>query len=130
MALQDRLAEISSNFAENRDANYRKQLQQYQADINFIHNAQLYENKPLLEPGEEENDNALMNGAAGVRQQLPSLANGNARHEALPRTGRHAARFIDEVNDTMEQRDVDLTASAVCLPSSRSTQTTHSTRRP
>ncbi len=115
MALQDRLADICLNFAENRDANYRKQLQQYHADINFIHNAQLYENKPLPEPGEEEEDVTFINGAASVRQQHSSHANGNVRHETQPKTGRHAARFINEVNDTMEQRDVDLTASAVCV---------------
>ena len=114
IAIQDRLAEISLNFAENRDANYRKQLQQYQADINFINNAQLYDNKPLLEPGEDDGDTAV-NGAAGMRQQPPGLVNGNARHEPQSKTGRYAARFVHEVNDAMEQRDVNLTANVVCL---------------
>ena len=113
MALQDRLAEISSNFAENRDANYRKQLQQYQSDINFINNARLYDNVPLLEPGIEEEANALITGSVSGRQQLLGLANGNGRHENQAKAGRHAIRFVHEVNDTMEQRDVDLTASAV-----------------
>ena len=125
MVLQDRLAEISQNFAENRDANYRKQLQQYQADINFINNAQLYGDKPLLEPGEEDEDDIGDTGAAGVRHQPTSLVNGNARLETPPKTGRYAARFVQEINDAIEERDANLTATAVrVIPSShfRATQ--------
>lgn len=116
IALQERLAEISLNFAENRDANYRKQLQQYQADINFINAAQLYDNKPLLEPGEEDDDKIDVKSATSVRQQPSNPINGNNRHEIQPKTGRHAAGFVNEVNDALERRDVDLTGSAVCLP--------------
>ena len=113
MVLQDRLAEISQNFAENRDANYRKQLQQYQVDINFINNAQLYGDKPLLEPGEDDGDEVGVNGAVGTRHQQPGLVNGNARLEAPPKTGRYAVRFVQEINDAMEERDANLTATAV-----------------
>lgn len=53
MALQDRYNEIVTSFTGNRDVHYRKQLHQYQSDVSYINTAPLYENKPLLEPGEE-----------------------------------------------------------------------------
>ena len=108
--IQDRLADIVQNFTENRDANYRKQLQQYQADINFINSAQLYNDRPLLEPGENEGEEA---GVKTTRPQQPNLLNGNARVEALPKTGKHATRFVQEINDAMEERDTNLTATVV-----------------
>ncbi len=108
--IQERLADIVQNFADNRDANYRKQLQQYQADINFINNAQLYNDKPLLEPGEDEGEET---GVKGIRPQQLNLSNGSARAEAQPKTGKYATTFVQEINDAMEERDVNLTATVV-----------------
>ena len=43
--MADRLTEISNNFTANRDTFYRQQLQAYQADINYIQQANPYSNK-------------------------------------------------------------------------------------
>ena len=110
IVIQDRLADIVQSFAENRDTNYRKQLQQYQADINFINCAQLYNDKPLLEPGEDEEEEVVVNT---TRQQQASLQTGGARVESQAKTSRFATRFVQDVDDAMEERDVNLTATVV-----------------
>lgn len=110
IALQDRLNDIISNFSNNRDLYYRKQLQQYQTDIHFVSNAALYDNQPLLEPGEEEQDGATRNSA---RPSRLGLSNGSAKIDSYPKLGRQATSFIEEVNDAMEQRDADLVTLAV-----------------
>ena len=97
--MADRLTEISNNFAANRDALYRQQLQTYQADINFIQSANPYENKLLEDP---------------TQDQLDGVLNGGARIEPPFKTGRYSAKFVQEINDAMEKRDVDLTTLAVC----------------
>ena len=116
VALQDRLNEITTNFAGNRDTQYRKQLQQYQADINYVTAAQLYDNKPLPEPGEDDVDLAGPNGSGTHRVPhgaQPGLANGTNKSDLSLKLGRHATNFVQQVNDAMEQRDADLVTLVV-----------------
>ena len=108
--MMDKLNEISTNFAENRDLHYRRQLATYQADINYINMAQLYDNKPLEEPDEESGEEATTTAIA----QQP-LLNGSTRLEATSSlTGKNTAMFIHEINNAMEERDAELSAVAVC----------------
>lgn len=116
--MENRLAEISSSFAENRDHLYRKQLQALQADMNYIQAAHLYDNVPLDEIGdeglEEINTSAAASTAGSLRNAHQAHLNGHTRLEAPHKTGPQAAEFIQEVNDAMEQRDTDLTTVVVC----------------
>ena len=123
--MENRLAEISSSFADNRDYLYRKQLQVLQADMNYIQAAPLYDNAPLDEIGdealEENNTSAAASTAGSLRNAQQAHLNGHTRLEIPSKTGAQTAAFIQEINDAIEQRDVDLTAVVVSskLPSPR-----------
>ncbi|KAL2042544.1 hypothetical protein N7G274_005038 [Stereocaulon virgatum] len=114
--MADKLTEISNNFAANRDAIYRQQLQAYQADINFIQAANPYDNKPLDDPADDPLEEAV--GSAGastqgsLRQFQQVLSNGGGRIEPTFKTGKYASKYVQEINNAMEQRDVDLTTLA------------------
>ena len=117
MAMTDRLAEISNNFAENRDALYRERLRKYQIDIVYINNAQLYDNKALDEnPSfEDPNTSAAASTQGSVRTaQLQSIGNGSIPTTNSP--GKHAATFIHEVNDALEEKDARLVEVTVSQP--------------
>lgn len=115
--MQNRLAEISSSFAENRDHLYRKQLQALQADMNYIQAARLYDNVPLDEIGdeglEETNTSAAASTADSLRNPQQAYLTGHTRLEVPHKTGPQTAKFIQEINDAMEQRDADLTTVVV-----------------
>lgn len=115
--MENRLAEISSSFAENRDHLYRKQLQALQADMNYIQAARLYDNVPLDEIGdeglEEIDASAAASTAGSLRNAHQAHLNGHTRLEVPYKTGPQTAEFIQEINDAMEQRDADLTTVVV-----------------
>ncbi|KAL9595529.1 MAG: hypothetical protein Q9219_006386 [cf. Caloplaca sp. 3 TL-2023] len=104
-AMMDRLQEISNNFAENREYHYRRQLQGLQRDINLITYADPYQNQPMDEIPDESDEDAPANGT-GMRglQHRPAIGNG----EKLPKAGKLARRYIEEVNNAMEDRDAQL----------------------
>ena len=116
--MENRLAEISSSFAENRDPLYRKQMSGLQVDMNYIQSAALYDNLPLDEIGdegpEEINASAAVSTEGSLRNTQQAYVNGNTRLEGPFKTGPQTAEFIQEINDAMEQRDADLTALVVC----------------
>ncbi|CAF9920890.1 hypothetical protein IMSHALPRED_005032 [Imshaugia aleurites] len=111
--MENRLAEISSSFAENRDHLYRKQLQALQGDMNYIQAARLYDNVPLDDIGEEGHEeistSAAASTAGSLRNAHQAHLNGHTRLEVPYKTGPQTAEFIQEINDAMEQRDADLT---------------------
>ena len=133
--MENRLAEISSSFAENRDHHYHKQLHTLRADMSYIQAARLYDDAPLDEIGDEEseevNTSAAASNAGSLRNAHQAHLNGHTMLEVPYKTGPQTARFIQEINDAMEQRDVDLTtvvvsykvpmspASAHCLNTTR-----------
>ncbi len=114
MALSDRLTEISTNFANNRDGYYRAHMHTLQLDMNYINNACLYENKPLEDSSEDILEGLSANipgpsmvprsGPAGLR--LPEI-------EVPPRAGKWAAKFAHDINDEFEEKDARLTLLAV-----------------
>lgn len=116
--MENRLAEISSSFAENRDMFYRKQLQTLQADMAYIQAARLYDNTPLDEIGDEGPEEAITSAAGStvgsLRNTHQAYLNGHTRLEVPYKTGPQTSEFIQEINDVMEQRDADLITLVVC----------------
>ncbi|KAK4697233.1 hypothetical protein P7C71_g817, partial [Lecanoromycetidae sp. Uapishka_2] len=112
--MAERLAQISLDFAENRDYLYRRKHQEYQADLSLIQSADLYNDKPLEEPDYNGVEDAVVSAApsthGNLRDQQLQL-NGSSKLDA-PRTGRHSLEFVQDINDAMEQRDADLTTVA------------------
>lgn len=113
-ALLERFKDINNTFIRNRDPIYRTQMQLLQYDMNFINGVGLYNNKPL--------DDLADDVIEGMTMIAPSNTNGarvsqvGARTldiEAPPGAGRWAAKFVQEVNDAFEERDVQLTLVAV-----------------
>lgn len=114
LALSDRLTEISTNFTNNREAYYRAHMHTLQLDMNYINNANLYENKPLEDSSEDilEALSANIPGPSiGSRSGVPGLRLPDI--EAPPRAGKWAAKFVHEINDEVEEKDVKLTLLAV-----------------
>lgn len=105
----DRLQEISSNFAENRDYHYRRQLQTLQCDLNLITHAEPYRNQPLDEVVDDADDEAALS-AAGTRGQYGPTVGANERQ---PKVGKWGRRFIEDVNNAMEDRDAQLSLVVV-----------------
>lgn len=114
-ALLERFNDINSNFARNRDAIYRAQMQLLQYDMNLINSIGLYDNKPLDDFADdiiEALATSTQTSANGARSSQSGARMLDV--EALPGAGRWAAQFIQEVNDAFEERDVQLTLVAVC----------------
>ncbi|KAL8741427.1 MAG: hypothetical protein Q9184_008386 [Pyrenodesmia sp. 2 TL-2023] len=104
-AMMDRLNEISANFAENREYHYRRQLQALQRDMNLITYAEPYKNQPLDELIDDADDEVSMS-ATGLRGgQLAGTAGAG---DTQPKAGKWGRRFIEEVNNAMEDRDAQL----------------------
>ncbi|KAL9608288.1 MAG: hypothetical protein Q9167_006871 [Letrouitia subvulpina] len=93
--MMDKFHEISMNFAENRDQYWRKQHQELQRDLNFITSAEPYQNQPLNEDWEDVEGKTSLPGA----------------EKTLP-PGKWSRRFVEEVNNALEDRDAQLTLVA------------------
>ncbi|PSN60960.1 hypothetical protein BS50DRAFT_161461 [Corynespora cassiicola Philippines] len=101
--LAEKLGEMVASFSDNRDSHYRAQLAAIQADINLILKADPYANKPLEDGGEEASE--LITQIMG--NSLPSAP--SAGTDYVAQCGKNYARFVDAVNDAMEERDYNLT---------------------
>ena len=118
-ATMERLNDINATFALNREAHSRAQLNSLTRDINYISRADLYQPK-LLDDTADEIYAAAEASIAKTNQlglRSGTLAGGFGDGEARAGTGKWAAIFTQQVNDAMEERDAQLTALAVCLPS-------------
>ncbi|KAF1977560.1 hypothetical protein BU23DRAFT_527063 [Bimuria novae-zelandiae CBS 107.79] len=101
--LADKLSEMMASFSDNRDSHYRAQLAALQADINLILKADPYSNKPLDDSGEEAAE--LITSIMGS-----NVPNGpSAGTDYVAQCGKYYGRFVDSVNDAIEDRDRDLT---------------------
>lgn len=103
-ALQDRLQEITSSFAQNRDQHFRQQLHALQHDMNLIANSDLYDPEPLDDSAE---------GIGKLIDQ--AVAGGQFPAEMKSMAGRWYAKFVQEVNWSKENRDTELTMLMVCF---------------
>jgi hypothetical protein len=113
--LAEKLGEMMSSFSDNRDTHYRAQLAALQADINLIMKADPYANTPLDDSGEEATE--LITQIMG--SQVPTAP--SAGTDYIAQCGKYYARFVDAVNDAMEERDYNLTMLYVAYPKSTST---------
>lgn len=122
-ALSDRLNDISATFAHNRGDHYRSQQQGLHLAVNFISDADPYQNRPL-----NDNPNAIYDElSAALADNAQRVAQAGARSavtEVPAGTEKGAASYVKEINDEMETRDASLTAVAVSfsdpLPLSKS----------
>lgn len=107
--LADKLSEMMASFSDNRDSHYRAQLAALQADINLILKADPYTNKPLEDAGEEASEliASIMGNSA--------LTAPSAGADYVAQCGKHYGRFVDSVNDAIEDRDRDLAMLFVSL---------------
>lgn len=115
IVLSDRLNEISTQFAQNRDGVYRSQMQVLQLDMNFINNASLYENMPLDDFGDDiirGLSSNILGNVTGVKSNRGGVRMSDI--EAPPGAGKWAAMFTKEINDAFEEKDSQLTLLAVC----------------
>ena len=109
-ALVERFTEMTDKFTENREEEYRAQILSHQRDMNFIIEAKTYTAEPLDDLGIEIiNATSLMERTSGLR------GGQGVELEAHPTAGRWSAKFVEEVNNTMEQRDAQLTVVCVSL---------------
>ena len=115
-ALGERLSEITASFNQNHDAIYRTQMRALQLDINYINNANLYDNRPLDDFGDDivgQSTANMTNTLNGLRSS--QLSARTTDFEVPPGTGRWAAEFVHAVNDAFEEKDVQLTLIAVSM---------------
>ena len=105
--MSERLAEISQNFTENRDLLYRERMRSLQADMNYINSAATYDNKALEESDDEEQSDGLPGASNRAKP------NASQKDPRAPPLGKHAAMFIRQVNDTLEERDAQLVRLSV-----------------
>jgi hypothetical protein len=113
--LADKLSDMMASFSDNRDSHYRAQLAALQADINLITKADCYANKPLDDAGEEASELV----AQIMGNAVPSAP--SAGTDYIAQCGKYYSRFVDAVNDAMEERDYNLTMlwvsdSRRCVP--------------
>jgi hypothetical protein len=101
--LADRLGEMMAAFSDNRDSHYRAQLSALQGDISLILKADPYANKSLEDNGDEAKE--LVQQIMG--SNFPSAP--SAGTDYIAQVGKHYARFVDSVNDALEERDYNLT---------------------
>ncbi|KAF2204591.1 hypothetical protein GQ43DRAFT_387681 [Delitschia confertaspora ATCC 74209] len=101
--LVDKLQEMMASFSDNRDSHYRAQLAAIQADINLITKADPLANKPLEDNGEEAAE--LVAQIMGNNVPLAP----SAGTDYVAQVGKYYAKFVESVNDAMEERDYNIT---------------------
>jgi hypothetical protein len=103
-ALTDRLQDLTNSFSQNRDLQFRQQLHSLHHDLNLILNADIYGNGPLDDSAET------------IATQVDAVvAGGQYASEMRTLSGKWYSRFIQEVNQTKEEKDTELTMLMVCF---------------
>ena len=105
-ALQERLQELTSQFSNNRDIQFRQQLHALQCDMTLINNADPYVMGPL--PDSAESIASLIEETIGGGSKFAKEMAGLA--------GSWYSKFVQEINMIKEKRDAELvTAMVGCL---------------
>jgi hypothetical protein len=90
------------SFSNKRDYHFRQQVQSLQNEMALIANSDLYGTTPLSDSPED------------IAKFIDELAaSGQLVPEAVP-SGRWYAKFVQEVNQTKEERDAELAILMVC----------------
>ena len=106
--IETKLKEIANDFTNNRDPNLRNQMTALIRDIQYINQADPYQDGPLDDrPDDLSTDisGAAVSGAADGENRMP--------------LGHHAVDFVNEINDAMEERDASLTKTHVSFDDNR-----------
>jgi hypothetical protein len=101
--LSDRLQDLVGSFNANLRPHYEAQANAIQVDINLIHRADPYANKPLEDSPDAINE--LIRTTCGERIPAEEVA----QADFLADAGKLYTEFVHEVNDAMEDRDSNLT---------------------
>lgn len=112
-ALAERLNNISVSFAQNRDDNYRKQLQTLQFDIAHINHADPYGDCMLDDFSSDILDEMTTAVAGNLNETLRLSRARKSDMEASPRAGFWSSKYTQEINDAIEHRDTQLTLVGV-----------------
>ncbi|EAS32450.3 deacetylase complex subunit Sds3 [Coccidioides immitis RS] len=96
-AIHDRLNDIREAFTNNRDYHFRQHVHELQNEMALIANAEVYDEWPMSDAPED------------VANQLKQLAASGHTVSEAPVTGRWYSKFVDEINRSKEERDVELT---------------------
>ncbi|KAI9815576.1 MAG: hypothetical protein M1832_005437 [Thelocarpon impressellum] len=110
-ALSEKLNDLTASFSQNRDGHYRQQLQALQVDMTLIMRADPYDDSPLDDSGDEIADMVAAAMGGGGRGDVGGGQPGQRRPEpdGSALAGRWYSRFVEEVNNAAEGRDVELT---------------------
>jgi hypothetical protein len=104
--LVDRLASLSDKFNKDRDQSFREQLHKIQIDTTLVMRVDPYVDRPL--DGFEQDQQRL--------QQLNGDGDGQSGPQTLlDRAGPRFSKWMEKVQDLVEQRDYALTKYKVCL---------------
>ena len=99
-AVESRIGNIGDNFARERENHCRTQPGAISRDIHYIVRANAYGNRPLDDTADEAFSDAI---------SAPSAAGSIDGDTRVPNIGKIAQRFVDGVNDSMEERDARIT---------------------
>ncbi|KAI9791222.1 MAG: hypothetical protein M1816_004214 [Peltula sp. TS41687] len=99
--LAEKLQDLTTAFSQNRDSYYRQQLQALQADMTLITRADPYQQQPLEDSPDEIT--ALIDGLISGNPHPPATG------ELANLSGMRYARFVQNVNSALEERDAKLT---------------------
>jgi hypothetical protein len=105
--MSERLNDMVSLFSSNLRPHYDAQASALHVDIHLITRANPNENKPLEDDPEEIDK--LVYGIVG--NNVPATA--DAQDDFVARAGQQYTKFVHEVNNAMEERDMNLAALAV-----------------
>ncbi|KAJ5793944.1 hypothetical protein N7457_000543 [Penicillium paradoxum] len=97
-ALQERLQELTGQFSNNRDIQFRQQLHALQCDMTLVNNADLYTMGPL--PDSAESIAALIEETVGGGSKFAKEMAGLAGH--------WYSKFVQQINSIKEMRDSEL----------------------
>lgn len=102
-ALQERLQELTSQFSNNRDSQFRQQLHALQCDMTLINNTDPYVTGPL--PDSAESISTLIEDTVGGGSKFAKEMAGIA--------GNWYSKFVHQVNEIKEKRDAELVMAMV-----------------
>ncbi|MCJ1384511.1 hypothetical protein MMC17_007628 [Xylographa soralifera] len=108
-AIEQRMKDLDFSFMSHRDSYSRKQLNMLSRDIAFINLANPYDTKPLEDYADDMGAELALYGAENTIGMLRGGSISLPDAESRPPLGKYAARFVQDVNDTMERRDTELT---------------------
>lgn len=104
--LNDRLAELETQYAKDRDRHYREELQKIQVDVNLVGRVDPYADRPLDEIEREYRELSQATSTNGDRAPTRSL---------LEMAGPSFQEWVRTVEDLVEHRDYELTTQKVSM---------------